>query len=85
MSTRPRDTTAAAERVQRYVFRRMPGAARVARAFEMSELARDLARAGIRARHPDYQSWEVEQALRRLMLGDDLVRKAWPALPLVDP
>jgi hypothetical protein len=85
MSTRPRDTSADAERVQRYVFARMSGSDRVARAFEMSELAREIARAGIRARHPDYGPTDVEQALRRLILGDELVRKAWPHLPLVAP
>lgn len=85
MSTRPRDTSAAAERVQRHVFGRMSGSDRVARAFEMSEAAREMSRAGIRARHPDYGPIEIEQALRRLILGDDLVRRAWPHLPLVDP
>jgi hypothetical protein len=85
MSTRPRDTSAAAERVQQHVFGRMSGSDRVARAFEMSEQAREIARAGIRARHPDYDALDVEQALRRLLLGDDLVRRAWPQLPLVEP
>jgi len=51
----------------------------------MSEDARELTRAGIRARHPGYAEREVEQALRRLLYGDDLVGRAWPDLPLVDP
>ncbi|HTJ46694.1 MAG TPA: hypothetical protein VL463_31525 [Kofleriaceae bacterium] len=85
MSTRPRDTTADAERVQRAVFRRMSAADRVAQAFVLSEAAREMARDGIRARHPEYSAEEIELALRRLVLGDDLVRRAWPDRPLVAP
>jgi hypothetical protein len=71
--------------MQQLVFRRMTGDQRVRMAVQMSEDAREISRCGIRARHPQYTPIEVEQALRRLMLGDDLVRRAWPALPLVDP
>jgi hypothetical protein len=61
------------------------GDQRVRHAVQMSEDARAITRSGIRARHPAYTDGEVEQALRRLMLGDDLVRRAWPHLPLVEP
>lgn len=54
-------------------------------ALEMSEAARELTRAGIRARHPEYSDLEVEQALRRLILGDELYLKAWPEQPALDP
>jgi len=42
-----------------------------------------VAEAGIRARHPDYGDEQVTWALRRLRLGDDLLRQAWPDAPLV--
>jgi hypothetical protein len=71
--------------MQQLVFRRMTGDQRARMAARMSEDAREISRCGIRARHPDYTPIEVEQALRRLLLGDDLVRRAWPDLPLVDP
>jgi hypothetical protein len=45
---------------------------RVAAAFEMSEEARQIAAAGIRARHPGNSPAEVERRLVRLMLGADL-------------
>jgi hypothetical protein len=85
MSTRPRDTSAAAERVQRYLLRRLSPTERFAQIAAMCEDARELARAGIRLRHPSYGPGEVEHALRRLLLGADLVRKAWPDRPLVAP
>jgi hypothetical protein len=81
----PRDTTPDAAAMQRAVLRRMSGDQRVRLAAQMSEDAREISRSGIRARHPEYSAIEVEQALRRLMLGDDLVRRVWPDLPFVDP
>jgi hypothetical protein len=80
-----RDTTPDAAAVQRAVFRRMTGDQRVRMAVQMSEDAREISRCGIRARHPGYTPVEVEQALRRLVLGDELVRRVWPHLPFVDP
>jgi hypothetical protein len=51
----------------------------------LSADTRRLTRAGIRARHPDYTDDEVELAIRRLLLGDDLFRRAWPTRPLLAP
>jgi len=70
MSTRPRDTSATAERVQRYLFRRMTPAERFAHLDALCELARDSARAGIRLRHPEYDAAQIEHALRRLLLRE---------------
>jgi len=61
----------------------MTGDERVRLAVEMSEDAREIARCGIRARHPDYTPTDVENALRRQLLGDELFRRAWPTAPLL--
>ena len=45
---------------------------------QMCEESRELARCGIRERHPDYELDEVEHALHRLWVGDALADKAWP-------
>jgi hypothetical protein len=82
---RSHDTSGAAEEVQVAIYRRMAPAARVELAVTMSEEAREVSRAGIAARHPEYSSLQVEQALRRLLLGDELFRRAWPAAPLLSP
>ena len=54
-----RDTSDAAERVHTEVYRNMPPARRVAVAMEMSDRIRDIALAGIRARHPGLSEKEV--------------------------
>lgn len=58
---------------------------RLAMAIQLSEDVRELARCGIRGRHPDYDAQQVEWALRRLMLGDELFTAAWPSAPLLAP
>jgi hypothetical protein len=52
---------------------------------EMSNDARELARGGIRARHPEYSPDEVEHALHRLLVGDELADRAWPAFKHLRP
>jgi hypothetical protein len=53
--------------------------------FRLSEMARQTAEAGIRQRHPEYDDRQVLLARARLLHGDDLVRRAWPARELVEP
>jgi hypothetical protein len=81
----PADTTLEAHRMQREVYRRMDGTARLAIAFELSDLVRRFTMAGIRDRHPGYSDEQVQRAWARLILGDDLTRAAWPHRALVDP
>jgi hypothetical protein len=82
---RPRDTDAAAYEAQIQAYRRMGSEARVRLAAEMSEDARSISLAGIRARHPEYDDAHVRRALFRLLLGEDLVRAMWPGEALVAP
>lgn len=81
----PRDTSPEAYRVQMDAYRRMGGAARLAIAFELTEFTRDLARAGIRQRHPEYTETQIAAAFRRLVLGDELHRRACPSDEILDP
>ena len=82
---RPHDTDEDAHQRQTDAYRRMSGRERVAVSFRLNELARRMAEAGIRSRHPDYTEDQVRWALRRLWLGDELTRKAWPERELVQP
>lgn len=59
MSRFSRDTTDAAERYHAAVYRNMSPARRVAIAMEMSDSIRDIALAGIRARHPGLSEKET--------------------------
>lgn len=51
----------------------------------LSQLAREFMRAGIRSRHPAYSPWQVEEALARMLWGDDLYRRARPSYDLLEP
>lgn len=81
----PLDTVADAHEQQLEAYRRLGGAGRVAVLFRLSTLVRETAMAGILSRHPAYDDVQVRMALRRLVLGDDLVRRVWPDQELVDP
>ncbi len=82
---RAADTSQAAEAVQLEAYRRLGGMGRAQVMFRLSGLARRVAMAGIRERHPDYDERQVLLAWARLVHGDDLVRAAWPDEALVDP
>jgi hypothetical protein len=60
------DTSPAAEALQLQIYREMSAAQRLLLRFEMSEFARELKRAGIRQRHPDWSDTRVERELLRL-------------------
>ena len=52
---------------------------------QMSMDARELTLAGIRMRHPDYDEGAARWALFRMLVGDELFKRAWPNAPLVAP
>ena len=79
------DTHPEAAAVQLTIYRRMTPAQRVFLAAQMSDDARAITRAGIQARHAEYDSTQVEDALRLLLLGGDLYRRAWPRKALLPP
>jgi len=85
LGVRPRDTSPDSHEAQLRAYRRLGPAGRARVAANLSGDTRELARAGIRARHPEYRDEDVESALRRLLLGDELFHRAWPALPLLSP
>ena len=82
---RPRDTALESHEAQLRVYRRLGATGRARLAASLSADTRELTRAGIRARHRDYSEEEVELALRRILFGDELFRRAWPTRPLLAP
>jgi len=60
------DTNPAAEAIQLEILRRMSGEQRVVLAFEMSDFARELAKAGFRRAHPDRPEARVTREWLRL-------------------
>ena len=79
------DTSEQADAVQLAIYRRLGGAERVAIAFRLGALVREASTAGIRRRHPGYSNEQAERACRRLLLGDALMRQAFPHDALIDP
>lgn len=68
MTTQSRDTTPDAERIQLEAWRRMTPAQKLRVVSELVRASEELARAGIRARHPDADDREVELRLAALRL-----------------
>lgn len=74
------DTSEEAARVQSAVFRRMAAEKRLELALQMTaELRRRLAD-GVRQRHPDYNERQVQLAVIRLTLGEELFQSVYPAV-----
>lgn len=82
---RPADTSREAWAAQVALLARMGGPRRSALAARLTRLARDASRAGIRARHPEYDEAAVRRAFFRLLHGDHLTREVWPHEELLDP
>ncbi len=74
--TMPHDTSMAARKAQYEVYRRMTPETRVEIAVQMSEDARRITEAGLRARHPELSGVALEKRLLRVVLGDALYAKA---------
>ncbi len=75
---KPMDTSQDALNAQFEVLRELGPERRLRMALGMSDSARQLARAGIRLRHPGYNERQIETAVRRLVLGEDLADRVWP-------
>ena len=82
---RASDTSPSSHAAQLEAYRRLGPSGRVRLAARLSADTRQLTRAGIRARHPNYSDGEVELALCRILYGDDLYAKAWRGRPLLAP
>lgn len=78
MSLPQPDTSTEAHALQLAVYRRMTPKQRLSLGLRMTDEGREIARAGVRARHPEYSAEEVEDAVRLMYLGPDLFRAAWP-------
>jgi hypothetical protein len=69
------DTTADADEAQASIQRRLGPEGRLKVAMEMSEIARRLARAGLRARHPELAQGALDARLIRDHYGFDIGRR----------
>ena len=77
------DTDKEAWLIQIECFKRMTPTERIKRAMAMTMAAREIARAGIRNCHPNYNEDQVKKALFRMLYGDDLYAEVYPNHPMV--
>ena len=75
------DTDPEAERVQMGIYRRMPAWRKIELIVEANEITRQLALAGLRARHPEASPEEIRRRLFGLLLGEDLATDVYGPLP----
>ena len=75
------DTDPEAERIQMEIYRRMPRWRKIELVVEANETARQLALAGLRARHPEASPEEIQRRLFGLLLGEELATEVYGPLP----
>ena len=78
MEIRRRDTSEEVWRVQAAAWRPMSGAERVAIACELSDNPRRVAAEGVPDRHPEHTEEQVQLAVIRPTIGEELFRQAYP-------
>ncbi len=72
------DTRKEAENIQLDIFRRMGPEGRLNAGIALSKTCRELLRAGVRSRHPDYDETQLRLAVIRLLLPENLFAAAYP-------
>ena len=72
------DTSQEAHELQLRGYRRMTVAQKAELVADLSEAVRELARLGIRRRHPGYADDEVKRALALILYGRETQRTLWP-------
>jgi hypothetical protein len=82
---KPVDTTPEAEKIQLNIFRRMGPERRLQAGLALSRTCRELLRAGVRRRHPDYDERQIQLAVIRLTLPEDLFSAAYPEARDIQP
>ena len=79
------DTTRQAEAAQVEIFRKMTPDQRLEAAFDLTALSHKLLRAGIKHRHPEYSSAQVQLAFIRSRLPEELFVQVYPNVEDIKP
>ncbi len=77
MAALPQDTSLEAEAVRLEVLRRMPAWRRLELLDDACRMSRELARVGLRRRHPDAAPEVIERLLMDLVLGEALAERVY--------
>lgn len=79
------DTLLEIERIQLEILRKMEPEKRLKLAFQLLETEKKLLIEGIRIRHPEYSEKEINMALKRIFLGDELFERVYPEAKEIKP
>ncbi|MCX7995971.1 MAG: hypothetical protein N3A65_09450 [candidate division WOR-3 bacterium] len=74
---RLRDANNKSEDKQISSFKEIPGVVRLEMALDLTRTAIELIRTGIRQRYPEYNDIEIENAIERIILGNELYEKIY--------
>ena len=74
----PADTSREADDVARRSLRELGGKGRGRMVCELSDALRRVVTAGVRSRHPEYDERQLNLAVQRIWLGDDLFSRVHP-------
>ncbi|OQY07446.1 MAG: hypothetical protein B6I25_01850 [Planctomycetales bacterium 4572_13] len=77
-ATLPTDTSKEAAEVQAEALRRMGLSGRAELTMQLCDNLREITKAGIRHRHPDYTDQQITQAYLRLILESELFQQIFP-------
>ncbi|MEO0185464.1 MAG: hypothetical protein ABIL22_08460 [candidate division WOR-3 bacterium] len=76
-SRRLKDTDQFSEEQQIKIFKKIPGEVKLSMSLDLTRTAIELLKTGIKQRHPEYSDNEIENALKRLLLTDELYEKVY--------
>ncbi|MEO0096096.1 MAG: hypothetical protein ABIL44_12665 [candidate division WOR-3 bacterium] len=76
-SRRLKDTDQFSEEQQIKIFKKIPGEVKLSMSLDLTRTAIELLKTGIKQRHPEYSDEEIEIALKRLLLTDELYEKVY--------
>ena len=85
MPTLSPDTSPQIEQMQIEHLRQMPVWRKMALLVEMNQTVRELALVGLRQRHPDDPPTKRRRRLASLLLGSELAKQAYGAMPEETP
>ena len=76
----PTDTSREAMKIRSNILSKMSIEEKAKITFELCEFSREVSKAGIRDRHPEYTERQVQLALIKLILGKELFAKVYPGV-----
>ncbi|MGB3339965.1 MAG: hypothetical protein WBB37_00595 [bacterium] len=72
-----KDTGIESERLQIEIFRKMLPETKLNLAMELTEIALELVKTGIKYRHPEYAESEVETELKKILLTEEIFQRVY--------